>query len=642
MAYAFEKILSQVDPNKINLFAGQAGGAQPEVAGTQAPETKTETGGAVGTGGGAGAQVQAASVPSEGAAGRSVGTQRAFEASQKSGPVNLSGRFQNISAGLKKRSEDLQAEANKYATDADAANTFEEWMPAKKPDQTVVDQATAPQQVNLDKKKLVDPTKLMGKPPTDRVETDAQKRARERSMQSKDRILGALGGNTEDEAALATILNRTTVDPVPVWNPKTDYIDEDIEMYGSMPGVKKILSREFGPGYTAGMATFDAARLMNDPQYQAQLAQVKKEQADLVKLADGYKDAEKGLEAIERKEAKERLDAAQKHIKDTLGDNLKNLEMSNEKEFEEFQQDIKDVMTVGSEEQKKIIQENQQQIQKRIQEIIQIRPDLAKYLTPEFITGFNIKIEDYVRGYSGKLSAEDFYDEGEANLFNKIMGWLGKGGQAKMAGTRPDAYGYLDVDAYTAALQGAAEEKNRAADIAARQAIDQARARAEARSAQARSQVADPNFLATLAANARASLGRGDIAGDIVDPYQFYRGGEVSGSAMDYLDPADVAAVNAAYEELMTPMNVQAGRLFNAPAYTFDEQAYKNAVLARLNELAAPPIVSSPIPPAFPGSTAITFPLDYEGGGGGGSSMPGGIPGKVISGGKKVLKKLKF
>jgi hypothetical protein len=111
---------------------------------------------------------------------------------------------------------------------------------------------------------------------------------------------------------------------------------------------------------------------------------------------------------------------------------------------------------------------------------------------------------------------------------------------------------------------------------------------------------------------------------------------------MDYLDPADVAAVNAAYEELMTPMNVQAGRLFNAPAYTFDEQSYKNAVLARLNELSAAPMVSAPIPPGMPGSTAITFPDDYDGGGGGGSMMPGGIPGKVISGGKKALKKLKF
>jgi hypothetical protein len=82
MAYAFEKILSQVDPNKINLFAQQAGGAQPEIAGTQAPETKTETGGAVGTGGGAGAQVQSASVPSEVTAGPDSGPKRLARGSQ--------------------------------------------------------------------------------------------------------------------------------------------------------------------------------------------------------------------------------------------------------------------------------------------------------------------------------------------------------------------------------------------------------------------------------------------------------------------------------------------------------------------------------------------------------------------------------
>lgn len=586
MAYAFEKILSQVDPNKINLFAQQAGGSQPEIAGTQAPETKTETGGAVGTGGGAGAQVQSASVPSEGAAGRSVGTQRAFEASQKSGPVDLGKSFEQTSAKIAAAQKGLQEEANKYR---------EEEM------------------------------------------------ARQQYDVGQDVIEKAIKGDKEAEGKVATTLGQTTPVRAGAWTPKTDYTIEEVERYGSTPGVRKMLFQQAGPGYTAGSAALDAARLMADPTYQRSLGALRTGQKELEDIAKGYADPEKGLQKSIETAGKEKLETSQKAIKEKLGGALKNLETTNAAEFEQFVDEVKALSTSGSEKQKEVIAKSQPEIAKRIQEVIQIRPDLAKYLTPDFINAFSINPSAYVKATAlDKVSAENFYNPEEAATFNRIMGLLGQGGPAKMAGTMPGSSGYLDVDAYTAALQGAAEEKNRAADIAARQAIDQARARAEAKSAQARSQIADPNFLATLAANARASLGRGDIAGDIIDPYQFYRSGEVSGSAMDYLDPADVAAVNAAYEELMTPMNVQAGRLFNAPAYTFDEQAYKAAVLARLNELSAAPMVSAPIPPGMPGSTAITFPDDYEGGGGGGSMMPGGIPGKVISGGKKALKKLKF
>lgn len=610
MAYAFEKIMSQVDPNKINLFGGQSG--EPQAMGAQAtgqPETKTEAGGAVETGGGAGAQVKPEKVPSEGAAGRAVGTQRAFEASQKAGPVSLAKNFAETSQGLQKRSQDLQAEANKYASDADLANDYSFWIKPQEKDATKIQNYLQPFDNNAKKIDNVAPfqQKFATKNNITRQNEVAQNAM---GYQDYDALIrAASSGDIEAGKKLSDIVNKTTINAVPVWNPQTDFTDENIDLYGSMPGVQKLLFRQFGPGYTSGMATFDAARLMGDKEYQNQLAQVKQEQENLIKLADSYKDTEKGLEATEKKEAEGRLQEAQSNIKESLGENLKTLETSNEQEFKDFQQDVKDVLTVGSEKQKKVIEENRSAIQKRIEEIVKVRPDLAKYLTQDFINGFGIKLEDFVRGYSGEVTAEDFYDQGEAEQFNRIMGWLGKGGQAKMPGMKPKAAGYLDVDAYTQAIQGAAEEKNRLADVAARKAIADARARASAGAGAARGQISDPNLLASLSASARASLGRGDIAADIVDPNQFFRRGEVSGSDLDYLDPNDVAAVRSAYEELMTPQDVQAGRLFNAPAYSFDEAAYKNAVIQRLNELAGP-IGISGIP--GPGQPVLELPYGGE------------------------------
>ena len=554
MAYAFEKILSQVDPNKINLFAGQAGGAQPEIAGTQAPETKTETGGAVGTGDGAGAQVQSASIPSEGTAGRSVGTQRAFEASQKAGPVSVSAPMGRVAEKLATAQKGLQEEADKYKT-----------------------------------------TEL-GKQQYEVGTEDIQK---------------AVAGDREAGAKVSGTMGRTTVTPVAQWTPQTKYEVSDIEKFKSTPGISRYLHQTLGPGYTAGASALDVQRIRSSPEFQRDLAALEAEQARISDIAKGYAAQDTGLQASVTKTGQERLAAAKKGIEGVLGSEKGALEAQQEAEYQKYLQDVAEAGKAGSAKQKEIAASKQGEVQKRFEEVFAQRPELKKYMTPEAIAAFGISPEQFVKQAETKgLSAQSFYDPKEAERFNRIMQFLG-GTEARVAGEIPQTAGELATEEYLQSVVGRAGQANEAADVAARQAIAQARARAEARGAQARSQVTDPNVLAQRAAQARASLGRGDIAQDIVDASQFYRPGEVSGSAMDYLDPADVAAMNAAYEELMTPQNVQAGRLFNAPAYTFDEQAYKNAVLQRLNALAVP--TGGPgMPAAIPGGTAIYLPDGYN------------------------------
>jgi hypothetical protein len=312
------------------------------------------------------------------------------------------------------------------------------------------------------------------------------------------------------------------------------------------------------------------------------------------------------------KAAQENLTNSQAAIRKYLQDVQAKLETGNVAEYEQF---LKDVEAVKANPQgapaQNIINAAQPGINARLDEILAMRPELAKYMTPEVRAAFGIDPTKFINttGTEG-LSPLDFYDQGEADRFNRVMGFLGTGGTARMPGKRPSELGTLNVEGLVAANVAEATKRNEAADLEAQATLQRILGGARSR----RDAATQAPSLAELAKRARVGLQRPEwIDENIVDPTKFYQAGAVSGNEFDYLSPEDAAAANIAYEELMNPMRVQGGNLYGKPQYTWDEGGYQQAVRDALARKAGVPGgTRGPLPfnPPSPGTVAIeTAPM---------------------------------
>jgi len=539
MAYAFEKIQNILDPNKKNIFAeAQDGQTGPENLDTAQDTLKTEASGDISSSGPKNTNLQPAS-QSDAQAARSIGaTQRAFEASKQASPANISAPLSRVSEKLGQASQNLQEEANQFLTGEKAKQVYDV---------------------------------------------------------SREEIGKAIGGEKEAGAKVSQTMGMSAPRAVQSFAPKTDYTVEDIENFQSTPGLSRYLRGQYGPSYTAGAAAFDVQRLRSSPEFQKSVSALQSEQNRLNELAKGYLAQDTGLEAQARQYGTENLAASQKAIKEYLGGAQSSLEAENEAEYQAYLQKLKEMEDPQSAARKALAAQSQGDINKRIEEVIAMRPELAKYLTPQNLAAFGMTPEQFIDVASKEgISSQSFYNPEEAARFNRIMGFLGTGGQAKMPGTMPGPAGTFNVEKFATTAAQKAEAANVAADIQARKTIEAALNRARtSRDLAAKQYARLPEELQQIAGQAREALGQGPIDAQIVDPNAFFKAGAVSGSELDYLYPEDVAAVNAAYEELMDPRRLEAGKLLGQSRYSFDTEGYKNAVRQALAQRAGMPETQS-------------------------------------------------
>jgi hypothetical protein len=542
MAYAFEKIMNQMDQGKINVFGQQQGdsAAQANQGPSGGETTKTE---AVGdASGGGGASAPRSNFAPDAAASRTVGAQRAFEASKTKAPVSLKTPMSQVSQQISDASQALQDEANKYVTSQTAKQSY--GIPKE----------------DLDK---------------------------------------AIAGDKDVGARVSSTLSKTQVDPVERFAPKTDYNIEDIEKFQSSPGIASYLRSQFGPSYTAGGAALDVGRLRAAPDFREGVQAMQAQQRALANRASELT-GEKGVESQVRETGQKALGGAQKDIREYLGKAQTDLDAANDLELQSWLKDVGALADPNSAQAQGLLAGAQPNIQKRLDEVLAMRPELQKYMTPEAMAAFGFSPKDFIKGaQTGGITAANFYDAGEADRFNRIMGFQGTGGTAKTAGMRPQGLGDVDVEGYVNRAVGAASKRNEDADIAAQDAIKRIMGSTVGRRDTA---IANPG-IKELAARARVGLQRPEwIPEDIVDPTKFYSQNQVSGNEFDYLSPEDAAVLNQSYEELMDPRRVQGGRLYNTPAYNWDESGYQQAVRDALASMAGFPAPGRPAsgPTAFP------------------------------------------
>jgi hypothetical protein len=572
MAYAFEKIMNQMDQGKINVFGQQQGdsAAQANQGPSGGETTKTE---AVGdASGGGGASAPRSNFAPDAAASRTVGAQRAFEASKTKAPVSLKTPMSQVSQQISDASQALQDEANKYVTSQTAKQSY--GIPKE----------------DLDK---------------------------------------AIAGDKDVGARVSSTLSKTQVDPVERFAPKTDYNIEDIEKFQSSPGIASYLRSQFGPSYTAGGAALDVGRLRAAPDFREGVQAMQAQQRALANRASELT-GEKGVESQVRETGQKALGGAQKDIREYLGKAQTDLDAANDLELQSWLKDVGALADPNSAQAQGLLAGAQPNIQKRLDEVLAMRPELQKYMTPEAMAAFGFSPKDFIKGaQTGGITAANFYDAGEADRFNRIMGFLGTGGTAKTAGMRPQGLGDVDVEGYVNRAVGAASKRNEDADIAAQDAIKRIMGSTVGRRDTA---IANPG-IKELAARARVGLQRPEwIPEDIVDPTKFYSQNQVSGNEFDYLSPEDAVALNQAYEELMDPRRVQGGRLYNTPAYTWDEGGYQQAVRDALARMAGVP--ASPVQYQSPEGAGPNWILDKQ------ASVlnkAGAVGGDISDAGKQII-----
>ena len=519
MAYAFEKIMNQMDKDKANIFGDQqqgGGGQQQAPQGTQG-EVKSSIEGDISSG--SGGTPRSYATPTQ----QNAGAQRAYEAAQKQPKAQgVMPAMSQTSANLTSADTKLQEEANKY-----------------------VETGKTDQNYSI--------------PDTD--------------------VEAAIGGDLEKRSKVATTISQTTPKPVKAWAPQTDYNIEDIENFKSTPGITGYLRSQYGPGYTAGQSVFDTGVIRSDPQFYETLRNLEGRQQDLTKKAAGYADQDTGVEATVAKAGKENLTTAQTAIKKYLADQKAIIEGDQTKELEGFQADVKG-MTEDPAKRTAFVTEalKNPEINKRIEQVKRERPDLAKYLTPEVMAAFGIDPTQFLKVTDPTgVTADNFYDDKEATRFNAIMGLLGQGGAAKVAGARPGNVASFGTDDYLKSVFTGAEGKNTAADIEARDKIK--RIMDKLYETQGRySTPVDPRVWANSAAGqVEREMGGTYIDPNTVDINQFFKTAG-SDNPLDFVSPEEAEILNAQYDELMDPTRVGAGRLYNVPSYSWDDAGYREAL----------------------------------------------------------------
>ena len=520
MAYAFEKIMNQVDKDKTNIFGGNqqqgAGGGGEAPQGTQG-EVKSSIEGDISSG--SGGTPRSYATPTQ----QNAGAQRAYEAAQKQPKAQgVMPAMSQTSANLTSADTKLQEEANKYVE--------------------------------------------TGKTDQNYAIPDAD-------------VEAAIGGDLDKRSKVATTISQTTPKPVKAWSPQTDYTVEDIENFKSTPGIAGYLRSQYGPSYTAGQSVFDTGVIRSDPKFYETLRNLEGRQQDLTKKAEGYANPDTGVEATVAKAGKENLTTAQTAIKKYLADQKAIIEGDQTKELEGFKADVKG-MTEDPAKRAAFVTEalKNPEINKRIEQVKIERPDLAKYLTPEVMAAFGIDPTQFLKVTDPtSVTADSFYDDKEATRFNAIMGLLGQGGAAKVAGTRPGSVATFGTDDYLKSVFQGAEGKNAAADAAAKEQIKRIMDKLYETQGKYSTPV-DPRVWANSAAGqVEREMGGTPIDPNMVDINQYF---QTTGSdnPLDFISPEDAEILNAQYDELMSPTRVNAGRLYNQPNYSWDDAGYREAL----------------------------------------------------------------
>jgi hypothetical protein len=533
MAYAFDKIMSQMD-NKIDVFGQpQQGGqnqgqVQSQSSGGSTPKTSTE--GELGSGGGSSGPSGGASATVSPQAG-TQSSQLAFQAAQSQPQSNFK-PFRDIGDKIKANETALQEEADRYVAGEKAKQSY--------------------------------------------------------SVGTAD-IDKAVGGDADTSAKVGGLVSRKTIDPYADYKQTDPYV-ADVEKFKSEPGLTGYFRSQYGPTYSRGQASFDIGRLQSDPNFYTNLRGLEGKQQDVLKKAAEFYDPEKGVQATVRKYGEEQLSAAQQAAKDYLNKLRGGIETTNQGELEAFNKKIEQLRNdpnVRAEAVRAGMADPG--IQTGLQQAIAANPELGKYLTPQAIAAFGLNPADFAKIDDKTYTAENFYDQDEANRFNRIQTMLGVGGTAKMAGLAP----------------GAAATANDAANAAAKARIKEIMDNAAARKAQGAERAGSINYNDIKNRSREALVGKysregRDLAGlQGVDIDKYFQGLPLDGlNDEDFIDATQANDLNSAYEELMDPRRMNAGRFaegYNPANYTFDQVGYERA----LNAIGmAPP----PAPPTFQAS----------------------------------------
>lgn len=529
MAYAFEKIMNAMDDGKVNVFGGgqntDTQGQQPGGQGEMKTEATGDASGGGSTQGGGRASFTQTPEPSS-----TVGSQRAIEAAKAQAPANIAQPLGRVSTQLQKANADLQAEANQYKQTQLGKQNYEISTP------------------------------------------DIEK---------------GIAGDREIGGRIATTLSKTKADPVERFAPKTDYDIEEIEQFKSAPGLSRYMRSQYGPRYTAGAAALDVGRLQADPQFQASVQNLENQQRLLRESANQYVDPEKGVQREVESEANARFATQKKALQDYLESQGAALDAQNQAEMDAYLAQVE--AAKSPEARAQVVGGRQSDIQSRIAEVVRLRPELAKYLTPEYMQGFGINPNDFVNFASTEgLSRDRFYDDKEAARFNAIMGLLGRGGQSRTAAEPLAPVSSFDLERYMGNVAGVAENRNAQADAEARERLRTIMDRAQGRYQSAIDQYGNLDAERNrLAAEARAGLGQ-PVDENLVDVNQFFRRGEMPTRPEDFLTDRDAYGANEAYEELMDPRRLQGGSMRNYNPYSWDAAGYQKALRDALSSRATP------------------------------------------------------
>jgi len=560
MAYAFDKIMSQMD-NKIDVFGQpqQGGQNQGQVqsqssSGSGAPKTSTE--GELGSSGGSSGPAGGASVTVS-SQGGTQSNQLAFQAAQAQPKSNFK-PFRDIGDKIKANETALQEEADRYVAGEKAKQSY--------------------------------------------------------SVGTAD-IDKAVGGDADTSAKVGGLVSRKTIDPYGSYK-QTDPFVADVEKFKSEPGLTGYFRSQYGPSYSRGAAQFDIGRLQSDPNFYTELRGLEGRQQDVAKKAAEFYDPEKGVEATVKKYGEGQLSAAQEAAKAYLNQLRGGIETTNAAELDAFNKKIEQLRNDPNARAEAVRSGMADPgIQTGLQQAIAANPELGKYLTPQAIAAFGLNPADFAKIDDKTYTAENFYDQDEANRFNRIQTMLGVGGTAKMAGLAPGAAATFDQDRYLKDVIGRGSSANEAANAAARARIEEIMGIGRARREQGLERLKQANYDKFLADKRDALVGRySREGGDLnklmgVDINQYFKGAPTQGlEDMDFIDAMQANDLNAAYEELMDPRRASAGRFaegYNPNNYTFDESAYN----AALQALMPPPPGS---PEAQGGSNSSNWMLDKQ------------------------------
>jgi uncharacterized membrane protein len=396
MAYAFGRVAQaqRGGADKANIFTAQdesQGAVVSDQGGNkrafEAPgAVKASTEGSLegaGTGGGEGATTQRQDEQPQQSAAKAV---RAAQTSRE----NFPGIFGTLQSGISKASQDLQNEANSYVTNKTA-------------------EYKAP---------------TLGK-----ADYDA-----------------AIGGDETARTNVGKVLAGTpTIDyQAPAW--KTDTAFSDVGLLDSDPGLRSLLSRQAGPGYTQGMASLDAAALRKNPEYGNMLREIKG-----------------GQQALWQ-QGQDLAASAPKDIKTAV-----------EGSWGGAQQGAKDYLTQA---QQAILAQNEREAAAQNAALEAAKkatggPKAVKKQKHQALKEWQAAHKDQPAGWTSNLgidsnagltwhptyTANDFWSQGDFSGFRNIADLLGQGGQLPVAAPSPELgslYSF-DPNAYKSALDASFE-----------------------------------------------------------------------------------------------------------------------------------------------------------------------------------------